>query len=279
MVTLVLEGGAARATYGSGVADALAVAGLVPEAIYGTSAGGAIAAWYAAGQTAVGVTTWDHIVDRSLLSYRRALVRRPILNFSRLYGEMYPNHFGMDVAKLRAAPFPVWVTLADADRAESVYVDLRKAQDPFRVLHATSALPLVSEAPVEIEGRRYVDGGMTDPIPVAKAIEDGHRDIIVVASRVAGERRPEPQIVVRAVGRRFPALREATAQHSALQNAALRLAQSPPPGVRVRLVQPSRDLGVSRLTRDVAKLRAAVEEGRRDGARLAQDLGLVPRTA
>jgi predicted patatin/cPLA2 family phospholipase len=102
---------------------------------------------------------------------------------------------------------------------------------------------------------------------------------VVVASRVAGERRPEPQVVVRIVARRFPALREATAQHSALQNEALRLAEHPPPGVRVRLVRPARDFGISRLTRDVAKLRAAVEEGRRDGARLAGELGIPPRTA
>lgn len=272
MVTLVLEGGAARATYGSGVADALQRAGFVPEAVYGTSAGAAIAAWFAAGQTDVGITTWDHITNRELLSFRRFFVGKPAIRFARLYGEMYPKQFGMDVARLRAAPYPVWVTLTDADSATTAYVDLRHAKDPFQILHATSAMPLVSDAPVIMDGRRYVDGGMTDPIPLAKAIADGHKDIVVVANRPDGDRHPEPGFVVRLVAREFPALREATARHHALQQEALDLAARPPRGVRVRLVRPARSLGLSRLTRDVAKLRAAVELGRADGAALAREL-------
>ncbi|MEA3202275.1 MAG: hypothetical protein QOE90_3703 [Thermoplasmata archaeon] len=280
MVTLVLEGGAARATYGSGVCDALLRAGLVPEAIYGTSAGAAIGAWFASGQTEAGISTWDAIGERELLSFRRAFTRRPIIDFARLYGHMYPNRFGMDVARLRSAPFPVWVTLTDAERATSRYVDLRRAPDPFKVLHATSAMPIISEAPVVLEdGRPYVDGGMTDPIPLAKALADGHRDIIVVTNRVEGDRRPEPAFVVSLVGRRFPALRAATARHHAIQQEALALAAHPPEGARVRLVRPQRPLGISRLTRDVRKLRAAVETGRADGAALAREIGLLPKAA
>jgi len=274
MTTLVVEGGAARATYASGVAAALQKAGFVPDAIYGTSAGGAIAAWYAAGLTEQGTKTWDAITDRNLLSWRRALVGRPVLDFARLYSDYYPRVFGMDVARLRAAPFPAYATLTDADSAESVYVDLRRAEDPMRVLHATSALPLVSESPVEIGGRRFVDGGVTDPIPIAKALADGHRDLVVVLNRPKGPRPPESAAVVRLVARRFPALREHVAKHHVYHQEAIALAESPPAGARVRIVRPAADLGLSRLTRDVAKLRAAVEKGRQDGARLAQGLEL-----
>jgi predicted patatin/cPLA2 family phospholipase len=280
VVTLVFEGGAARAAYGSGVADAFQASGLAPDAIYGTSAGAAIAAWYAAGQAAQGIKTWDSIVDRSLLSYRRMLVGKPVLNFGRLYGELYPSHFGMDLARLRASPYPAYATMTDADTAETVYVDLRSAKDPMRVLHATSALPLVSDSPVEIDGHRYVDGGMTDPIPIRRAIEDGHRDILLVASRVAAPRAAEPDIITRLVARKFPKLREATANHHRFQNDAIALALSPPPGVRVRILRPTRDLGVSRLTRSLPRLHAAVAEGRKDGARLMLELGLpAPQVA
>lgn len=274
MTTLVVEGGAARATYASGVAMALQRAGLVPDAIYGTSAGAAIAAWYAAGQAEQGTKTWDAITDRNLLSWRRALVGRPVIDFARLYGDYYPRVFGMDVARLRAAPFPAFATLTEAETGRTEHVDLRHAEDPLRVLHATSALPLVSESPVTIGGRQFVDGGVTDPIPVAKAIADGRRDLIVILNRPRGPRAPESAAVVRLVARRFPALREHVAKHHAYHQAAIALAESPPPGVRVRIVRPAADLGVSRLTRDVAKLRASVEKGRQDGARLVADLKL-----
>jgi predicted patatin/cPLA2 family phospholipase len=273
LVTLVIEGGASRAAYASGVAASLAHAGLVPDAVYGTSAGGAIGAWFAAGQVEVGVRTWDRVTDRSLLSFRRVLVgSRPVLDFRRLYSEYYPTVFGMDVARLRAAPFPVFVTVTDADTAETDYIDLRTTADPFVALHATSALPLVSEAPVVIDGRRWVDGGASDPIPIARAIADGARDVLCILNRPPGERRPESRVMVALVARRFPALAQAARDHHKLHAAAVALAERPPDGVRVRIVRPSEDLGISRFTRDVRVLHAAVERGRRDGREAAAAL-------
>lgn len=286
VVTLVLEGGAMRAAYGSGVAVALQEAGLVPDAIYGTSAGGAIGAWYAAGQAHVGATTWEHAGDRQLLSYRRALWGdRPVLDFRRLYGDMYPNLFKMDVARLRAAPYPVYVTLTDADTAETVHADLRTAEDPFRHLHATSALPLVSEAPVLIGGRRFLDGGATAPLPLQQALDEGHQDLLVVSNRPRGLRHPESPVLVAMVMQRFPALADAARRHHALHNEAIALAEALAEGrapprhrdVRLRLVRPAKDLGVGRFTRDVGRIRAAVAQGKTDGRRVAQEMGLELR--
>lgn len=267
MVTLVVEGGATRATYASGVLDAFQTAGLVPDAFYGTSAGGVLGAWYAAGQAHLACRTWDRVTDRTLLSFRRIVIRtKPVFDFRKLYAEVYPTHFGMDVARLRRAPFPVYATVTEAETAETAYIDLRTALDPFAVLHATSALPLVSEAPILLDGRPYVDGGMTDPIPLARAIAEGHRDIVLVANRPRGERAPEPALLTRLVARRFPALALHAAHHHTYHNDAMRLAETPPTGVRVRIVRPSRETGITRVTRDPAKVRAAIQMGRADGA-------------
>lgn len=283
MVVLVLEGGAMRGAYASGVAVALQEAGVVPEAVYGTSAGGAIGAWFAAGQAHVGATTWEHVIDRQLLSYRRAFWGdRPVLDFRLLYGDRYPNLFKMDLARLRAAPYPVYVTLTDADTAETEYVDLRKVDDVFTHLHATSALPLVSEAPVPIGGRRYVDGGATAPLPLQRALDDGHKEILVVSNRPRGLRRPESPLLVAMVGRRFPVLIDAARRHHALHNEALALAEALSEGrapprhrdVRLRLVRPARDLGLGRFTRDLEKIRGAVRRGREDGTTAVREMGL-----
>lgn len=266
MVTLVVEGGASRAAFATGVLDAFQQRGLVPEAIYGTSAGGALAAWYAAGQAHLGVQTWARAADRDLLSFRRLLWRtRPVLDFRKLYSTVYATHFGLDVSQLRRAPYPAYATLTDAETAESVYVDLRRADDPFAVLHATSALPLVSESPVRIGARTFVDGGVTDPIPLARAMEDGRKDIVLVANRPPGARPSEPAWVVRLVARRFPALAEPTRRHHELHNDAIRLAESPPEGVRVRIVRPTGETGVTRFTRDWPTLQKAIEAGREAG--------------
>lgn len=275
VATLIIEGGANRATYATGAAAALQASGFEPDAIYGTSAGGALAAWYAAGQMESAVGTWVAVQDPCLLSYRRGLVGGPVFDLRLLYRDYYPRVFGIDVEAIRRAPFPVHVTITDADTGETLYPDIRLAEHPLHAVHAGAAIPILSEAPVEWNGRRCLDGGTTDPIPIAKAIVDGHRDIVAILNRAPGERRPEPELAVRLVARKFPKLAQHARLHHEYHNRAVRLALAPPPGVRVRVIRPARDTGVGRATRDLRRLRAAIETGRRDGMLAAAKMGLT----
>lgn len=275
MPALVIEGGANRASYATGVCASLQAAGLVPDAIYGTSAGGALAAWYAAGQMELACRTWDAVRDRELLSFRRALMGGFVFDLRKLYRHYYQNVFGMDVAALKRAPFPVHVTITDADTGATYHPDIRHAEEPLALVHAGAAIPLLSEAPVLWDGKRCIDGGTTAPIPLARAIADGHKDVVAVLNRPPGDRAPEPAWVARLIARKFPALEEAARTHHDLHNRAVRLALAPPEGVRVRVIRPSSDTGVSRATRDVGAIRRAIERGRRDGLRAAAQLGLT----
>lgn len=253
-----------RASYASGVLAALQAGAFVPDAIYGTSAGAALAAWYAAGQAADGVRTFDHAQDRRVLSYRRWLLGRgPLLDTEDLYGRVYVTEIPLDVETVRKAPYPVIMTAVDVATGETVYFDAREG-DVLRFIRASSALPLAA-GDVAINGRRYLDGGVNDPIPLARAIADGAREVTLVLNRRAIPRTPEPPFVTLAVGRRYPALLHAAMRHHVHWNAALALAQAPPDGVTVRIVAPQRDLGVGRMTREPERLAMAAAEGMKDG--------------
>jgi len=272
---LVIEGGANRAAYATGVAASLQARGFRPDAVYGTSAGGALAAWYGAGQMEIGCRTWDAVEDRKLLSFTRALTGGYVFDLRTLYHHYYPNVFGMDVAALKRAPFPVHVTITDADTCETYYPDLRKEEDPLAAIHAGAAIPVLSEAPVDWNGRRCLDGGTTEPIPLARAIEDGHKEIVVVMNRAAGERKPEPEWAIRLVASKLPRIEQAARQHHEFHNRAVRLALAPPEGVRVHVIRPAADTGVGRMTRDARTLRNVIHVGRRDGEYAAAQLGLA----
>lgn len=272
---LVIEGGANRAAYATGVGASLQAAGFVPSAVYGTSAGGALAAWYGAGQMEQACKTWDAVVDRDLLSYRRALIGGYVFDLKKLYHHYYPNVFGMDVEALRRAPFPVHVTITDADSLETIHPDIRSSPSPLALVHAGAAIPIFSEAPVLWEGKRYLDGGTTDPIPIQKAIDDGHKRIVCILNRPPGDRKAEPAWAVEILARKFPTLREAIRKHHEYHNQAVRVALSPPEGVSVHVIRPATDTGVSRATRDLRRIHAAIARGRVDGKRAAAALGLT----
>lgn len=263
-----------RAAYANGVLAALEDAGYRDfDAVYGTSAGGALAAWFSAGQARFAVGTWEYAQDRRILSYRRwATGRGALLDHDRLFEIVYEKH--LDIAKLKAAPWPVVVTVVDADTGQTRYVDVRTG-DVLAWLRATGRLPLAAGEPVEIEGKRWLDGGLTDPIPLARAIEDGAKEILLILNRPPGERKPEPPISAWLVGRRFPKLTENVKLHHEHHNRAIRLAAAPPPGVHVDVIRPRRDTGVRRFTRDVKTILKAAQTGEADGrAWLAGDTGI-----
>lgn len=265
MPALVIEGGANRSAYATGVLLALQRAGIVPDAVYGTSAGGALGAWYAAGQMEKCGEIWSYAADRRIMSYRRALVGKHIFDLRMLYRVMYLETFGMDIETLKKAPYPVIITTTNADNGRTNYVDIRHTEHPTHWIHAGAAIPIAAEAPVEIGGERFLDGGTTDPIPIRKAIDDGHRDIVAVLNRPRGERKPEREWAIRMFARLFPNLEYAARDHHKYHNQAVRLAENPPDGVRVRIVRPVTDTGLSRTTRDEKALRRGIDLGRRDG--------------
>ena len=267
-VALVIEGGANRSAYATGALATLQKEGFIPDAIYDTSAGGALAAWYAAGQMERCVDVWPYAADRRVMSYRRALIGKHVFDLHALYRELYVTEFGLDVKKVQAAPMPVNVTITDADTGDTIYVDLRGKDQPTHWIHAGAALPIAAQAPVTLDGKRYLDGGTTDPIPLKKAIADGHRDIVLVLNRPKGVRKPEHAWIVKLFGRLFPNLEHAARDHHRYHNDAVALGEHPPAGVRVTIIRPSVDTGLGRTTRDVKALQRAIAAGRADAARV-----------
>jgi len=254
-----------RAAYANGVLAAFEDAGLAFDAVYGTSAGGALAAWWSAGQARFAAASWRYVADRRILSYRRWLLGRgPLLDHDALFDIVYAREHPLDIAALAKAPHPVVVTATDAETGETRYVDLR-AGPVLAWLRATGRMPLASGPAVEIDGRRWVDGGVTDPIPIARAIADRHDRVVCVLNRPAGSRKPEPRFAVKLIARRYPALAPFVARHHENHARAVALAERPPAGVAVSIVRPATPLGLSRFTRDPDAVARALARGEADG--------------
>ena len=257
-----------RGAYTAGVLETLAETGHRFDALYGTSAGGAACAWYAAGQLDAFRRSWAYARDPAIMNVRRWVTRRgPLLDMARLYYQVYPNELGFDIDKVRRSNVPVVVTASDVATARTHFLDLRKVP-VLRALHATSALPFATDGAVRIGAHEYLDGGLTAPLPMWRAIMDGHRELVVVLNKFGPERRAEPLPLSWYFGRCYPRLAEAGRHHHSIINDAVRLAEAPPDGIEVTLVRPSRDHGLSRLSRDESRIGRAMDLGRADAHRV-----------
>ena len=277
---LVIEGGGMKAAYANGVLAAFEEAEHTDwDAVYGTSAGGALAAWFSAGQARYAERTWDYAADPRILSYKRwARLGGPLLDHEALLDIVYLQERPIDQEAIHRCPHPVVVTASDVHEGRAVYHDLRRGPIiPW--LKATGRLPFASGPPVPIDGHLYLDGGILDPIPVRHVVESGYDDITLVLNTPAGQRRKDNAVIAGIAARRFPKLRDGIVRHHAIKAEAEAFAEQPPPGVTVRIVRPHGPLKVSRLTRDLGLIRGALEQGRADGRAHLQALARTQRKA
>jgi predicted patatin/cPLA2 family phospholipase len=267
---LVVEGGGMRGAYAAGALAGLHATQPWFDATYASSSGACSAAYLTAEQPA-GVEIWArHLHGQRLLRLANLARGRPLLDLDYLVDEVFARRVPLDLAALRRARAPLWVTLTRARDGGVEYRDLRRVDDPLLHLRATAALPIAHPRPVAIEGEEFVDGGLGDPIPIARAIAEGADDVTVVLTKPLGyERRPAPEWVAWWGTRPYPGAREAFRSMHERYNAALRLAASPPAGVRVRVVAPSPELHLRRLMTGARHLRAALAAGWGDAVRLA----------
>lgn len=261
-----------RAAYANGVLAGLEDAGVTFDAVYGTSAGGALAAWFSAGQARYALDTWMYAHDERIMSYRRWLLRQgPLLDHDRLFEVVYEDERPLDVDAILDAEHPVVVTATEVETGEGVYHDLREG-DVLDWLRATGRLPLASGPPVEIDGHRYLDGGIAIPIPIEKAIDDGADEVLLVLNRPERKSEAESWFLAAIVGQRYPELFDLVRQHAELWNDAVELAKDPPDDVDVSILQPDEYLDLGRLSRDEELLENAIETGLADAeAFLAED--------
>ncbi len=276
---LVIEGGGMKAAYANGVLSAFEELGYAPwSAVIGTSAGGALAAWYSAGQAAYAEATWAYARDPRIISYRRAMTGRgPLLDHEALLEIVYREEMPLNLQRLSHARWPVIVTAVEVETGTIRYVDVRN-QDAISWLKATGRLPFAAGPPVTINGVDHIDGGTVDPIPVRYAVETlGATRVTLLLNKPQGPRKPDPKLVTGIASRRYPALRDGIMRHNAIKDEALDYAMSPPPGVAVDIIRPSRPTALHRLSRDLPAINDAIQLGRDDGEQFVIELGHATR--
>lgn len=187
-LVLAVEGGGMRGTITAGMALAVHELGFtrVFDAVYGSSAGAITGAWLCSSRPA-GVRIWHESGLTDTLIRRGNLLRpgRPVLDVETLIEQVYPKV--MDFDSVLAGPVPLHVLATDADTGASV--DLRPALTSARnlrlAIRASCALPLLAGPPVELEGGRYVDSGLSESIPYRTAQAQGATHVVVLSSRRA----------------------------------------------------------------------------------------------
>jgi predicted patatin/cPLA2 family phospholipase len=124
----------------------------------------------------------------------------------------------------------------------------------------------------QVDGVPMLDGGITDPVPVQRAIEQGHPVNVVVLTRNKGYRSDIHDIKVpRFVYGDYPRLRVAMSHHSEVYNRQLDMLELMERWGDIIVIRPQRPLEVDVVCRDPLKLERLYEEGFAEGERFCQN--------
>lgn len=190
-LALVIEGGGMRGVISASMAAVLERAGITAclDLVVGTSAGSVNAAAVAAGSAADMAATYAEVFAgrREYADPRRLLVRgRPAVDAGRIVAATDEL---LGIADGALANRAVRLAAVATDIATGLPVALADHDGPAslrRALQASSTLPLVGGPPVDFRGSHWLDGGITDMIPVAAARDLGATHAIVLATRRRG---------------------------------------------------------------------------------------------
>ncbi|MBM6884584.1 patatin-like phospholipase family protein [Pseudoflavonifractor phocaeensis] len=183
---LVVEGGGMKCAYNAAILDRFLDEGITFDYCIGVSAGSGNLVSYLAGQRGRNLRFFtEHIHDPEYFGLRSLLKTGDLFGIQHIYGDL-TRADGKDPLDFPAflnnpTEYEAVVTNALTGRPEYFGKEAMK-QDDYRLIMASSAIPAVCH-PVELNGVPYFDGGLTDAIPVRRALEKGCDRLVVILSK------------------------------------------------------------------------------------------------
>ncbi len=272
LTALVLGGGGTRGAVQIGMLQVLTEHGFVPDRVYGSSVGAVNGVAFAGDPTRSGVERMTEIW--------RGLTRDDVYPQGRLHGpwlyfqqrdSVYPNtglrkvvEAGIDFDRLEDAVIPVEVVATSLTDGQERWFTYGSAMD---AVLASTAVPAIFP-PVEIDGERFIDGGVVNNVPVRRAIESGATRIVVL---LCGSP------VYMAASPRRPVEAMLNALFISIHSRFAREMAQLPPGVEVIVCTGSAE--GTRDFDDFSTTESLIEQGRDEASEVVRRYGLgVPGT-
>jgi predicted patatin/cPLA2 family phospholipase len=268
---LILEGGGLRGNYSAGVLDAFLNNELEFSYIIGASAGVGMGCSFVSKQKERNLYILKHYRnDPRYLSIRSFLKTGDYFGLDFIYNDIPNGLVPFDMKTFMASPTRFVSVCTDCETGEPAYFE--KGPDILTIMKASSAMPYVSRI-VEYSGRKLLDGGVSDAIPLAKAISEGFKKNVAVLTHPAPYRRKkELQPPAWLFYRGYPKLIHTLRTYEENYNRSLDFVEAEAKAGRTLLIRPSLDLGVSRTEKNIDKLLALYKLGLQDGEAAARKL-------
>lgn len=276
-VNLVLEGGAMRGQFTAGVLDFLMDQNIWCRNVFGTSAGALNGYNYVAGE--IGRTCYlntKYCNDSRYLSMRNFALTGSAIRRDFMFDEI-PNVLEpFDFEAFRNSPLSLTTVASDLETGEADYHTMQDASDErdLSYLLASASMPLVSKI-IEVDGKKLLDGGSCDSVPLLHAMlaTDAKKHIVVLTQDATFVKSPNKTMpLVKRVYADYPYFVDRMEFRHFEYNRTYRWIKRLHDAGEVFMIQPPQPVTIASMEKDPEKLFALYEEGYAEAARHYHEL-------
>lgn len=266
-------GGGLRAVYGTGVLDFCLDNGIDFPYLIGVSAGSGNIASYLAHQKGRSLKFYtDFAFRKEYMSFQNYFKRGSYIDLDYIYSGL-SNEDGecpLDFDKINENSAQFVIVSTSADSGEAVYFTKNDySRNSYDIFKTSSCIPVVNKA-YPFAGKYYYDGGLSDPIPVRKALSDGCDKVVVCLTRPVDfqkKRRVSPRLSDRAM-REYPQIAKAIITSVDKYNDDLEYIKKLEKEGKVLIVAPKTCCGVDTLSRKRKNIEELYKLGYEDGEKI-----------
>lgn len=261
-VGLVLEGGAMRGLYTAGVLDVFMDNNIHIDGIVGVSAGVLFGVNYVSGQRGR-VLRYNKrfIKDKRYMGLMCLITTGNIVSKDFSYYEIPTKLDVFDEKAFEESNTEFYATVTNIETGEPEYIKLENIFRQMEVLRATSAMPFVSQF-VELDNKKYLDGGIADSVPIDKCKSLGYDKIIVVLTRPIEYRKKKGNKVLANIKyRKYPNLVNTINNRYKNYNETIEKIIDMENKKEIFVIRPSRTLKIKRIEKNIDKLQEMYDLG------------------
>ena len=259
---LVLEGGGFRGIYTAGVLDVLMDEGVNFDGVIGVSAGAIHGCSFVSGQRGRSIRYYrKYCGDPRMMSIRNWLKTGNAVDTDFCYHQLPEVLDVYDNEAFKKSPTDFYVTCTELETGKAEYIRLDDMIAQVDYLRASASLPYFSQI-VELNGKKYLDGGCSDSVPLEAFEKLGYERNVVVLTQPAGYRKkPEMQFLAKTVYRKYPDFCKALMNRHDDYNRLMDFLEERQRQGRIFIIRPSEKLDIKRVENDVNKVQKAYDLG------------------
>ena len=262
MPSLILEGGTLRPIFTAGILDALLDNNISFPYCIGVSAGITNGVSYLSKQKGRNLEIlMKYRNDKRYLGYGNFLKCKSLFGLDFVFDEIPNKLVPFDMDTYKKYPGKVLVGVTNAKTGETEYLDGKELDDKATLLRATCAIPIFFPV-IKINNNEYYDGGLCDPIPVRKAIEDGNKKHLIILTQPTGYRKELSKknvFVSKMLSNKYPNLKDAFLTRHENYNATVKFCEELEKQRKAIILRP--DYKLESFEKDTNKLQSNYQHG------------------